>query len=218
MTDNSSDPGFTWLFFALGTVSMWGLYGFFLHKGQGLMADPENGRYKAFLFVGLAYFLTAVLAPLVLLLVRGSDWNLPAGGVKWSLIAGTVGSIGAFFVLLAFGAKGTPPVVMSIIFAGAPILNAIVSISAHPPEGGIKAISPLFFLGIVIAAIGAGMVLLNKPKPGPAHGPAHGVKAGDPGHDSKGDKPAKEGEGDKPTKDGDKPTKSDESDKPDEGQ
>ena len=50
-----------WLIFALMTVVSWGLYGVFLHKGQGLMADPALGRYKAFFFVGIAYLLTAVI-------------------------------------------------------------------------------------------------------------------------------------------------------------
>ena len=40
-------------------------------------------------------------------------------------------------VLLAFGARGTPPVVMSIVFAGAPIVNAAYSIWQHPPAGGL---------------------------------------------------------------------------------
>src|SRR5215211_2546403 len=122
----------SWLMFALLTVVSWGVYGIFLHTGQMGMGDPVNGRYKAFLFVGIAYFLTAVLAPLALLMARGASWDYPAKGMTWSLIAGIVGAIGAFGVLLAFGAKGTPAVVMSIIFAGAPIVNAIVAIIQHP--------------------------------------------------------------------------------------
>ena len=47
-----------WLIFALMTVVTWGVYGAFLHTGQLGMKDAMNGRYKAFLFVGLAYFLT----------------------------------------------------------------------------------------------------------------------------------------------------------------
>ena len=122
--------------FSLLTVLSWGVYGIFLHTGQMAMGDPVNGRYKAFLFVGIAYFLTAVLAPLAVLLYKGADWNYPAKGMTWSLIAGIVGAIGAFGVLLAFGAKGTPAVVMSIIFAGAPIVNAVIAIMQHPPAGG----------------------------------------------------------------------------------
>jgi hypothetical protein len=154
-----------WLVFALMTVVSWGVYGIFLHTGQMGMKDAVNGRYKAFLFVGLAYFLTAVLAPLAMLLVRGADWNYPKGGMLWSLVAGIAGAVGAFCVLLAFGAKGTPSVVMSIVFAGAPVVNAVVAIWQHPPEGGLSAIRPQFLLGIVLAAVGGCLVTLYKPNP-----------------------------------------------------
>lgn len=157
-----------WLIFALMTVCSWGLYGIFLHSGQIGMADPVNGRYKAFLFVGIAYFLVAVLAPLAVLMVNGATWDIPVRGATLSLVAGTVGSIGAFCVLLAFGAKGTPAAVMSIIFAGAPIVNAIVALSMHPPAGGFGAIRWQFIAGILLAAVGGGMVTLYKPPPGPA--------------------------------------------------
>ena len=133
--DAAQGPGMTWLVFALMTVLTWGVYGILLHAGQLQMGDPENGRYKAFLFVGIAYFLTAVLAPLILLVLRGASWSYPAKGMSFSLLAGIAGAAGAFAVLLAFGAKGSPTVVMSIIFAGAPVVNAIVSLILHPPAG-----------------------------------------------------------------------------------
>ena len=155
-----------WLTFALMTVASWGCYGVFLHKGQVSMADAANGRYKAFLFVGIAYFITAVLAPLAVLMMNKATWQYPASGVWWSLLAGTVGAIGAFCVLLAFGAKGSPSVVMSIIFAGAPIVNAIVALSWHPPAGGLGAIRWQFFAGIALAAVGGCLVTLYKPPPG----------------------------------------------------
>src|SRR5687767_716237 len=156
----------SWLVFALMTVVSWGLYGAFLHTGQLGMADPQNGRYKAFLFVGLAYFLTAVLAPLVVLKLQGAVWTFPVRGALWSLLAGIVGATGAFCVLLAFGAKGTPPVVMTIVFAGAPIVNALYSLVLHPPTGGWRSIQWQFFAGIVLAAVGGCLVTLYKPAPG----------------------------------------------------
>ena len=137
----------------------------FLHTGQMGMKDAVNGRYKAFLFVGLAYFLTAVLAPLAILLLRGADWNYPKSGMVWSLIAGVAGALGAFCVLLAFGAKGTPSVVMSIVFAGAPVVNAAYSIWQHPPAGGLGSIKPQFLLGIALAALGGCLVTYYKPNP-----------------------------------------------------
>src|SRR4026208_470024 len=104
----SNQPHMTWLVFALMTVVSWGIYGILLHKGSLAMGPPSdpNTRYKAFLLVGVAYFLTAILAPIALLVMRGSDWKMPAAGMGWSLVAGIVGAIGAFCVLLAFGAKG----------------------------------------------------------------------------------------------------------------
>jgi hypothetical protein len=154
-----------WLVFALMTVVSWGLYGILLHSGQVAMADKTNGLYKAFLFVGLAYFLTAVLAPLGMLVVRKADWSFPTAGMGWSLVAGIAGAIGAFCVLLAFAADGKPGVVMSIVFAGAPVVNAAVAILTHPPEGGLGSIKPQFYLGILLAALGGCLVTFYKPAP-----------------------------------------------------
>ena len=132
------------------------------------MGDPVYGRYKAFLFVGIAYFLTAVLAPLGLLVAKGASWSYPVRGMGWSLVAGIVGAIGAFGVLLAFGAKGTPAVVMSIVFAGAPVVNALYSLWLHPPAGGWGGVKPQFFLGILLAALGGCLVTFYKPGGPPA--------------------------------------------------
>jgi len=165
---DQTNPGLTWLMFSLLTVASWGVYGVFLHTGQMGMGDPVNGRYKAFLFVGIAYFITAVLAPAGMLWMKGATWAFPAKGAWWSLIAGIVGAIGAFGVLLAFGAKGTPAVVMAIVFAGAPIVNAVVSLLLHPPAGGWGSIKPQFYLGILLAAVGGCLVTFFKPAPAPS--------------------------------------------------
>src|ERR1035438_8906099 len=152
--------------FSLMTVGCWGVYGVFLHNGQMGMSDPVNGRYKAFLWVGLAYFLTAELAPLAVLLIKGASWSFTASGIGWSLVAGIAGAAGAFSVLLAFGAKGTPAVVMSIVFAGAPVINALYALVLHPPAGGWQKLPWPFVLGIVLAAVGGCLVSLYKPAPG----------------------------------------------------
>ncbi|HAA77063.1 TPA: hypothetical protein DCE37_18280 [Candidatus Latescibacteria bacterium] len=155
--------GMMWLSFAMITVASWGCYGVLLHTGQVGMADPENGRYKAFLFVGVAYLVTAVIGSLIVLKIGGAEWTFPAKGTWWSLIAGCAGALGAFGILLAFGAKGTPPVVMTIVFAGAPIVNAIVSMVIHPPAGGLAALNWQFIVGILAAAGGASLVTLYRP-------------------------------------------------------
>ena len=75
--------------------------------------------------------------------------------------------MGAFSVLLAFGAKGSPAVVMSIVFAGAPVLNALYSLILHPPAGGWQKLPLPFILGIVLAAVGGCLVSLYKPASAP---------------------------------------------------
>jgi len=166
INNNSDSPGLAWLAFAMLTVVSWGVYGVFLHTGQVAMGDPVNGRYKAFLFVGIAYFLTAVLAPLALLMAKGAAFSgYTSRGMWWSLFAGIVGAIGAFGVLLAFGAKGTPAVVMSIVFAGAPVVNAVYALILHPPAGGWGSVKPQFYLGILLAALGGCLVTFYKPAP-----------------------------------------------------
>ncbi|MAE76331.1 MAG: hypothetical protein CMJ85_05635 [Planctomycetes bacterium] len=166
MPDNGQN-GTLWLIFALVTVVFWGLYGILLHTGVVSMgADDPNGRYKAFFWVGIAYFLIAVLAPAGVLVANGASWVMPSKGVIWSLLAGGAGAVGAFGVLLAFGAKGHPAVVMSIIFAGAPIVNAVVALTIHPPAGGWGSLRWQFLVGIVLAACGGMLVTLYKPGPG----------------------------------------------------
>ncbi len=178
-----------WILFALLTVAMWGVYGVLLHMGQSQMVPggtiDAEARYKSFLFVGLAYFLVAVLAPLVLLMLKGKAFSgYSQGGMVWSLIAGIAGAIGAFGVLLAFGSGGKPYVVMSIIFAGAPIVNVLYSLLNHPPKDGWSAIKPPFVLGIVLAALGGFLVTYyrpDKPAPKPTASASAAAKTPKPG-------------------------------------
>jgi len=162
MTGASGGPGQLWLAFALMTVVCWGAYGILLHGGVMAMGDPQHGRFKAFLFVGLAYFVTAVLAPLFLLWRGGASWTFPSKGLALALIAGILGAVGALGVLLAFGAKGSPVVVMSIVFAGAPIVNAATALVLH---GGWRNMRWQFMVGILMAALGGCLVTFFKPAP-----------------------------------------------------
>jgi len=116
----------------------------------------------------VAYFLVAVLAPLAILLAKGAAFSGYTGrGMGWSLVAGIVGAIGAFGVLLAFGAKGKPPEVMAIVFAGAPVVNAVVSIGLVRHEIDWGKVNPLFYIGMILALVGGGLVTLHKPNPTP---------------------------------------------------
>ena len=156
-----------WLIFALLTVISWGLYGILLHTGRSAMpagVEMGNASLKAFLWVGVAYFVVAIVGPVIVLKARGTDWSFTGSGITWSFIAGTAGAIGAFTLVLALGAaaatmKGAAPsAVMPIVFGGAPVVNAIVAMMVHPPEGGMKSLPLPFILGIVLAAGGGFLV------------------------------------------------------------
>jgi hypothetical protein len=155
-----------WIVFALLTVLSWGVYGVLLHKARGLMpmgTETPHAGLKAFLFVCIAYALIGVAAA-ILLKMRGSAYTFSSSGITWSLIAGTAGALGAFTLVLALGAaapiyKGAAAAaVMPIVFAGAPVINTIVAMTIHPPEGGLKSLPLPFILGCVLAAAGAFMV------------------------------------------------------------
>jgi hypothetical protein len=49
---------------------------------------------------------------------------------------------------------------MPIVFGGAPLVNVIVSAVMHPPK---TAPNPLLYVGFLVTAVGAGMVLYFKP-------------------------------------------------------
>jgi hypothetical protein len=56
---------------------------------------------------------------------------------------------------------------MSIVFAGAPIVNAVVATWMHPPKDGFAGVPWQFYAGIVMAAAGGCLVSLYRPAPAP---------------------------------------------------
>jgi hypothetical protein len=147
-----------WITFALGAVLAWGVYGVALHRGQMQLGNP----YRALLCVGVAYFLIGVLVPLGSL--AASQGGVAAGfnfvGSLWATVGGALGAVGAVCIIWAFKAGGSPTYVMPIVFGGAPLVNVLVSMVTHPPK---TAPHPLLYLGFLMTALGAGMVLYYKP-------------------------------------------------------
>jgi hypothetical protein len=147
----------TWIAFALGAVLAWGMYGPALHKGQVLLGSP----LRALLCVGFAYFLLGVLVPVASLATSpGGIGSFPLTGTIWATIGGALGALGAICIIWAFKSGGLPTYVMPIVFGGAPLVNVIVSAVMHPPK---TAPNPLLYVGFLVTAVGAGMVLYFKP-------------------------------------------------------
>jgi hypothetical protein len=146
-----------WIIFALGAALSWGLYGPALHRGQVGLGSPM----RALLCVGFAYFLIGVLVPLVSLTSQGGLQGFTMRGAGAATLGGALGALGAICIIFAFRYGGIPPYVMPVVFAGAPVVNVLFSLWLHPPK---TAPNPLLYLGFVLAAAGAGMVLYFKPQ------------------------------------------------------
>jgi hypothetical protein len=147
----------SWVWFAIGAALSWGLYGPMLHKGQVALGNPM----RALLCVGVAYLLVAILIPGGTLVSQGQLNNFNSAGTIAATIAGVLGAFGAIFVIWAFRAGGVPNYVMPIVFGFAPLVNVLYTMYSHPPK---VAPNPLLYVGFLVTAVGAGMVLYFKPQ------------------------------------------------------
>lgn len=145
-----------WIYFVVGAMLNWGLYGPILHKGQVALGNP----LRAMLCVGVAYFLVGVLAPVVMLGSSGQLNGFNQGGTLAALAGGALGAVGALCIVMAFRAGGLPIYVMPLVIGGAPVVNVLFSLTLHPPKSPIN---PMLYLGFLFAALGGGLVLYYKP-------------------------------------------------------
>ena len=145
-----------WVIFVLGAVLSWGAYGALLHMGQTQLGNP----LKALLCVGVAYFLIGVIIPVAGLSAQGQLSGFNSAGLTTATIAGALGAAGAACIIWAFRTGGLPVYVMPLVFAGAPIVNVLVTMAIHPPK---SAINPMLYIGFVLASIGVALVLYFRP-------------------------------------------------------
>ncbi len=146
-----------WLLFVAGAVLSWGAYGALLHQGQTALGNP----LKALLCVGVAYFLIGVLVPVAALGAQGGLSDFNRTGLITATIAGALGAAGAACIIYSFRFGGLPLYVMPLVFGGAPIVNVLLTMVLHPPKSSIN---PLLYVGFVLAAAGAGLVLYYRPR------------------------------------------------------
>ena len=148
-----------WPIFVVITILCWGAYVPVLHKGQ--FAFPKTpAPLRAFMFVGLAYFLMAGAVVAYTYWSKAEPLEFNTKGVSIATFAGVLGAIGALGIVFALKAGGKPMYVAPLVFAGAPIVNTLVSMIIARPTS-----MPdwRFFAGIVIAGSGAALTLMYKP-------------------------------------------------------
>jgi hypothetical protein len=160
--------------FALCTALFWGTYGPLLQKGHHYM---ESGRLRPFICVGIAYLLVAIIGPIVVMYLTGMEMDTAKGkgllhgwtasGIVWSILAGGVGALGAFTLIMAINYGGPPSTiyVMPIVFGCAPIVSTFTSMYLNRMLGQI---SPFFAAGLILVAAGAVTILITAPRPKPA--------------------------------------------------
>ena len=186
-----------WGYVVLAGLS-WGTYvPIIFYGGTELTTRPGTigGRLASILCVGVAYFVMAVIVPVVMMSLRDDakpEWK--ANGLIFSALAGIMGAVGAICVIFASKAavdqaklEGVNPAtyriyIAPLIFCLAPMINTVLSLIWHPKPG-----SPFHFgfempswhlpAGIVLIAAGVFLVLYSKeaaeaskggPKPPPA--------------------------------------------------
>lgn len=164
------------LLFIAGAALSWGVYVPLVHEATSSL----KSNLRAFLCVGLAYFLIAVLVPLLFIYVfndptvkKGAVPNFAPSAVAWGLAAGVSGALGALCVIFATNLTGVEGriYIAPLVFGFAPIINTLATVYVFHP---VKAVPDIrFFLGILLAAVGASLVMVYKPtetatKPVPA--------------------------------------------------
>ena len=164
-----------WLLYVLMAGLCWGTYvPLIAFGGKNLSAGPAHpfaGRYAAFMCVGIAYFVLAIVFPLARSFSVGEVIPTKPVGLTFSILAGVAGALGALGVIFAT-ANALPEdriYIAPLIFTLAPLLNTLVSLFWHPtadspfhfhlPE---KLPSWKLFVGVVMVGIGAGLILFSK--------------------------------------------------------
>jgi hypothetical protein len=171
-----------WGYVILAGLS-WGTYvPIIFYGGTELTTKPGTigGRLASILCVGVAYFVMAVVVPVVMMSIRDDarpEWK--TNGLIFSGLAGVMGAVGAICVIFASKAavdaaklQGVNPAtyriyIAPLIFCLAPMINTFLSLIWHPKPGdpwhfGFEVPTWHLPAGIVLIAAGVFLVLYSK--------------------------------------------------------
>ncbi len=163
----------------------WGCYVPLVFYGGNELGGKSNARLTAILCVGLAYFVIAVVFPMVVFLTGQEEWpQWSTTGLVFSCLAGVAGAAGAICVIFASKAamaegielkKVNPAfdpatfrmLIAPLIFGVAPVINTLLSSFWHPKAGNPFHFAfepPGWKMWIGILLIGSGVFLVLKSK------------------------------------------------------
>ena len=154
-----------WLIFVGLAGLCWGTYVPMIAFG----GKELKNSYASFMCVGTAYFLIAILFPLGVFWLRGRWPLFNVHGATCATLAGVAGALGALCVILAAAWGGDRRFIGPLIFGTAPVINTVVSFLWHPTSSAPwnfsfpeNAPGWKFYVGIVLAGLGAALVLYSK--------------------------------------------------------
>ena len=127
-----------------------------MHNGQH---GIENSRLRPFVCVGVAYFVIAVIVPVILLTTNGEQGGWTISGIVYSLAAGTLGAVGAFGIILALSNADRPSTSCRGV-RRAPVVNTFVTMMMSHTY---RKANWLFFACVGLVALGAAGVLVAEP-------------------------------------------------------
>ena len=182
-----------WWGYVIGAGLAWGTYvPLVFFGGTELTTRPGTvgGRLASILCVGIAYFLLAVVIPVVMMAIRDDakpEWKMT--GLVFSSLAGVAGAVGAICVIFASKAavdtaklEGINPAtyrvyIAPLIFALAPAINTLLSLVWHPKSGdpfhmAFEMPGWKLPVGILLVAAGTFLVLYSKEEAEAAKGGA----------------------------------------------
>jgi drug/metabolite transporter (DMT)-like permease len=173
-----------WVYVVMAGLA-WGTYVPIIFYGGSELGGKPSARLMAILCVGIAYFVLAVVFPLILFLTGQEQWpEMKTTGLVFSGLAGVAGAVGAICVVFASKAamgaglemKKLDPnfdpasyrvLIAPLIFGLAPLINTLLSTIWHPQPG-----NPFHFdfqppgwklwAGILLLAAGVFLVLYSK--------------------------------------------------------
>jgi hypothetical protein len=160
------DSNKIWMIFVGLAGLCWGTYVPFIAAG----GKELKNSYTAFLCVGVMYFLIAILFPIGILWARGVMPQFTLIGTTLASLAGVAGAVGALCVIFAtVEFKGPRIYVAPLIFALAPVINTLFSLIWHPTTESPFHFGPpeyapgwKLYVGILLAGLGAALVLYSK--------------------------------------------------------
>lgn len=173
-----------WVYVVLAGLA-WGTYVPIIFYGGSELGGKANARLMAILCVGMAYFVLAVVFPLILFVSGQEQWpTLKTTGLVFASLAGVAGAIGAICVVFASSsamaaglkAKALNPdfnpasyrlLIGPLIFGLAPVINTLVSSVWHPQPGNpwhfdVRLPGWKLAVGIVLVGLGSFLVLYSK--------------------------------------------------------